>query len=1089
MTLPPVRHGRIALACLLLASAGASAAPLSLSQVPPSASGREPAPNVLLTIDDSASMAGSIGGGDSRRKINLLKESLRAVFGTGGSNSGQIPDGRVRLAWQTLNGSVSGTGTLTPGAANTMKSFTGTHRTNFESFIRDLSTPWSTPTLAAMRRADAYARTTGTNSPWADVPGTAQSTPFLACRRMYHLLLTDGVWNSQTSADTVGASEGDSVTQTLGDGTTTYDINSAQSRVYWDNFGKDGGISTVADFAFRSWANDLQPGMANSVRPLIRKSGAETYTTSTCLANSACLATQEFWNPRNNPATWQHMVLHTIGFGIEASGWSRNAGVVPEPWNINNPSKDTYGGDLPRVIQGELKWPNVVGIAYREIDMWHAAINGRGKFYPVTTANGLTDAFTELLDNVIQDTSQPATSIATNSSRLRAGTTSYIAGYDSARSAGSLSARSLDAATGQVSASSAWDAAALLNAPTDAALASRLVLSANAAGGILYKWSELPAAMKTPMNRTSANVVDNKGEDRVDYIRGARGKEQSKGGGFRDRDSRLGTIVNSAIWYTEGATGGASSSAYASFRGTIGTRPPMLYVGANDGMLHGFDAATGQEKFAYIPRGIAEGPLRKLTDTDYSHQYMVDGSPFTGDALTGDATKTWKTVLVGSLGAGGRGYFVLDVTDPATFTTTMSTTAAAGFVLVDTTANTDVDIGHIVSPPAVDDASANRSRQIVKLNDGRWAVVMGNGVNSTNEAPVLLIQYLDGDRSLLKLSPCTQPIATTACSFKGNNGLATPRLVDLDGNGVPDVAYAGDLQGNVWKFNLGSTTSGEWTLAFSGMPLFSARRSPPAQPTTTVPQPITSAPYVVPHPAGGVMVVIGTGQNLTDADRTSTDPQSLYSLWDPSTSAGAAGAVTLTDAAAINTPAAPALTRLVRQTYNATPAADGDLSYFSSSNNAVNYGSVDSSGNLLVRGWYLDWPVSGQRVLEAARVFAGQKILVGSMVPGSGSGSSSSATNETCSAGATADRRFVSVLSVFVGGVPAVSPYSISTTITNHAAMTMVENTKGPTAVVRTDAKVKLVQGSCPAGQACSARDLTPGTTLGMRANWRQILR
>jgi type IV pilus assembly protein PilY1 len=357
-------------------------------------------------------------------------------------------------------------------------------------------------------------------------------------------------------------------------------------------------------------------------------------------------------------------------------------------------------------------------------------------------------------------------------------------------------------------------------------------------------------------------------------------------------------------------------------------------------------------------------------------------------------------------------------------------------------------------------------------------------VNSTNEAPVLLIQYLDGDRALLKLSPCTQPIATNPCSFKGSNGLATPQLVDLDGNGVPDVAYAGDLQGNVWKFDLGSTKSGEWKVGFSGQPMFAARRSPPAAP---VPQPITSAPYVVPHPAGGVMVVVGTGRNLTDADRTSIDLQSLYGLWDPSTFAKGTGGVTLTDAAAINTPQSPGLDRLVQQTYNAKPTVGDDPSYFSSSNEGVNYGSVDASGTRLVRGWYLDWPVSGQRVLEAARVFAGQKILVGSMVPNSST--SPSATTETCSPVATSDRRFISVLNVFTGGVPAVSPYDISANIDNRAAMTMVESKKGPTAILRTDAKVKLVQGSCPPGQACRPRDLTLGTTQGMRANWRQILR
>ena len=168
--------------------------------------------------------------------------------------------------------------------------------------------------------------------------------------------------------------------------------------------------------------------------------------------------------------------------------------------------------------------------------------------------------------------------------------------------------------------------------------------------------------------------------------------------------------------------------------------------------------AGGKELLAYIPQGIAQGNLRKLTDTTYSHQYYVDGSPFTGDAYIGTTPK-WTTVLVGSLGAGGKGYFVLDVTDPSKFTNTN----AASLVLLDTTATTDADIGNIVTPPVIDDANTGKSRQIVRMNNGRWAAVMGNGVNSTNEAAVLLIQYLDGDKALKKVSPCGNPIATTNC--------------------------------------------------------------------------------------------------------------------------------------------------------------------------------------------------------------------------------------------------------------------------------------------------------------------------------------
>lgn len=1089
MTAPPDRIRPIALACLLLlAGGGPAAAPLDLSQKPPVASGQEPPPNVLLTIDDSGSMSSALGGGNSTKKMDLLKNSLRAVFGNGQGNKGEVPDGRIRLAWQTLNGTVSGTGSLSAGGTNTMRSFEGAHRQAFETFVANVYPSGGTPTLAAMRRADTYARTTGQHSPWADVPGTVQDTttkPFNTCRRMYHLLLTDGGWNTTTASDTVGATQGDSVSQTLGDGTTAYSITSDQTLVYRDNAGMNGGISTVADFAFRSWANDLQPAMANSVRPLIRKPGTETFSTDKCVTAKNCKITQEFWNPRNNPATWQHMVTYTIGFGSGAADWNRSSGVVPEPWNINNPTNDTLGGDLPRVIQGELTWPNVVSsTSYREIDMWHAAINGRGKFYPVTTATGLTAAFQEILDNVIDDTSQPTTSIAVNSGRLRAGTLAYIAGFTNQKFAGTLAARAVDKDSGEIAAADTWNAAALLDARTDTDIASRFVLSAQGFGttptkeasvGVAYRQlGDLTADMKAPINKDRDGANDNRGQDRIDYIRGVRSKEASKTGGvFRDRTSRLGSLVNSAVWYTARPAGVTADAGYATFAASRATRPAMLYVGANDGMLHGFDAATGVERIAYIPRGIAEGPLRQLTDPQHEHRYMVDGSPFTGDALAtvgSETTAAWRTVLVGTTGAGSRGYFVLDVSAPDSAFTNAN---AANLVLVDRTATADRDIGHIVSPPAVDGADASRSRQIVKLNDGRWAVVMGNGVNSLNEAPVLLVQYLDGGRELVTLSPCKKPIATEPCSHKGDNGLATPRLVDLDGDDVPDVAYAGDLKGNVWKFDLGSKNTTDWKVSFAGAPLFSAKHS-------TVAQPITAPPYVVPHPAGGLMIVVGTGRNLTDADRTSAAVQSLYGLWDISTyTRVAGGGVTLKDASTITA------SQLVSQTYNATAVQDGGALYYSSSSNAVNYASVDSQGNRLVRGWTLNWPVTGQRVLESARPFAGQKILVGSMVPRS----VSSGPSGICTVSTSPDRRFHSVLNVFTGAVPATSPFSVSAGVVNASALTMVEGAGGPTAIVRTDSKIKQLPSSCPPGQACAARDLLPGQTVGVRASWRQILR
>ena len=1136
MTKPLFRQRPVALACLLLVSTPAAwPAPLVLSTVPAGAGAMEPAPNVILTIDDSGSMAWDLTNDldtGNNRKIDLLKSSLIATFGNGSANSGIIPDGRIRLAWQAMhnNGGASGAGSLTPGATNAMRPFSGSHRSNFNTFVTGIKAKNGTPTLDMMKNVYSYARTPeGTNSPWADVPGTAQNTstnPYLSCRRMYHILLTDGAWNSQDDSDKV--SKGDSTTQTLGDGVTSYSVTANATRIYRDAFGDTNSskASTLSDYAFRNWASDMQDGtggtssMANSVRPLIKKSGNEVFSTPTCSAAGTCVTTPEYWNPRNDPATWQHVVQYTIGFGLgtvnwpfrkssgstvyytdttqynnsNASGWSSppkalaNAGDIsgratPVDWDTNNPGNDTYGGDLPRIVQGELAWPDVYSYDtspndaqqdMRAIELWHAAINGRGRFYPVKTAAGLTAAFTDIIGTVIKDTSVPLVSIAADSGFLRAGMSAYVAGYSAVRYSGALAARAVDASTGAIQGTETWNAANLLDGLSAAQLANRVVLSANNGSGIVFKtYSSLPAAMQTPLNKNSGGTVDNNGQKRVDYVRGDRSNEQAAGGIFRDRDSRLGDIVNSSVWYT-GRPGGSSSAAgFGSFASAYANRTPMLYVGANDGMLHGFAADTGVEKLAYIPQGLAQGTLRNLTDSSYNHLYYVDGQPFTGDAYLSNAS-AWKTVLVGSSGLGGKGWFVLDVTDPGAFTEAN----ASNLVLADTSASTDADFGHIVSPPVMDDSIANKSRQIVKLNNGRWAAVMGNGVNSANEAPVLIVQYLDGDKSVRKLSPCVQPIASNACSFKGSNGLSAPALVDLNGDGTADVAYAGDLQGQLWKFNLSGSSDTSWGAAFGGQPYFVAKRS-------GVAQPITTAPFWMAHPSGGLMIAFGTGRNLTDADQSSTAQQSLYAVWDTSTFSVSGGTLSLTDAAVVNTPASPALSKLVQQSYNGTPVASDGSNYYASSSNTVNYASVDANGNRQVFGWYLDWPMSGQRVLSNIRAFAGQKILVQSTIP---KAASVNANGESCSPAATAARNFTSVLNLFTGAVPAASPFSYTINVAGNPNLTMVETPAGQSALLRSDTRIKQLNSNCPVGQVCNARDLSPGATLGARANWRQIL-
>lgn len=1083
------------------------AAPLALSQAPAGKGGREPAPNVIVTVDDSASMSESISAADKTKKMTLLKNSLRAVFGSGTSNSGIIPDGRIRLAWQAMhnNGKAPDAGSLQASKTNSIASFQGQHRQDFETFVASLTPKSGTPSLEMMRNVFNYASTSGVNSIWANNPGNA-NTEYLSCRRTYHVFMSDGGWKDQDNATDRVSSKGDSATTTLPDG-TSYNTASNTTRVYRDSYGdaQRNSAGTFSDWAFKSWATDLQTNLTNNVKTLIRKEGTERYSTSTCTAANNCFDIPEYWNPRNNPATWQHVSTYTIGFGADAISWPYrkpdgsysnstaaadiSSRTTPANWSYNNTAGDNYGGDLPRLIQGELVWPDVEAsnedfddaiLSKRTVDLWHGAINSRGKYYPVTTADGLTNAFRDIIDTVVADTESSLVSIATSSSYLRSGLSAYIAGYDPTKYSGALAARPIDAVTGTIQSTATWNAATALDALTSTELSNRFIATYNGSSGISWSsYNTLPTAVQTRLNQNSSGTADSKGSQRFDYIRGVRTNEQANGGTLRNRDSRLGDIVNSNIWYTGKPASGYNFSNYNVFRGTgtngKGNRTPMLYVGANDGMLHGFEASTGAEKLAYIPYAIATGNLRALTDTGYSHQYYVDGSPFTGDAYLSDgSTSNWKTLLVGTLGAGGKGYFVLDVTDPANFTSSN----VSNLVITDTTASNDADMGYITSPPVADSVNANLTQQIVRLNNGRWATILGNGVNSSNEAPVLLIQYLDGDKSIKKLSPCTQPIASNTCTFKGSNGLSSPMPVDLNGDGVVDVVYAGDIQGNMWKFNLGTTDAVNWTTAFSSQPLFVAKRS-------NVAQPITTAPFWAAHPNGGVMLAFGTGQNLTDADRTNNAVQSYFGIWDNSAFASnTAGGVTITDASTtINTTSSPALTKLQQQTINSTPVADtGGTNYYNSTSNIFTYGT----GTGQKMGWYLDWPLSGQRVLTNTRTFSGQKILIQTTIPKAGDIS----TTETCSGSPRDEHSYQSVLNLFYGTRPDQPPFIYLNSQGNNAVAnaTMVETGAGDTAFLRTDGNPKLLSSNCAVGSTCAATTFITGKSVGLRASWRQVL-
>lgn len=1003
------RYGLMAAASLVGAAHGQT---INFAQAPAGASAREPAPNIIVSVDDSGSM-GAAG-------MATLKAALTSTFSVE-----NVADGRVRLAWQSMNTCMAiSTNGATPancGAYNGIASLEGQHRTNFLNWVVNNlpATPPNsnlTPSHQMMQRAGEYLRTTGQYSPYRSQPGSSTNNTELSCRKSFNIFMTDGAWNTYQQSPyldgngiSVGGGNADNIAKVFPDG-TQYTPETAQTRVYSDPWGIPT-LSTLSDVAFHYWSTDLQPTLTNNVRPSINWSGTETVG-GTIL--------QQYWNPRNNVANWQNMTTYSIGFNSLATTWLGSptytvangmyggpgyVGVVNGTQEWTSPlcsavaaNPDNVGGNTPCDVN--TRW-NARG-NYRSSELWHMALNSRGKFVPAPNAQSLVTAFRTILDDILAQSSRPLVSVATSSSRATAGNLAFVAGYDSAANwSGTLGAYAIDSTSGRPATVPTWQAHTLLDARSNTDVNSnRVVLTFDGAQGRGFRWDNLTSAQQMAM-RGSNSVPIGTGTARVNYLRGDRSLEGSNGGYMRTRSSRLGDIVNSNIWHLGKPSRQAlDMPGHLAFRNTMANRTPTVFVGANDGMLHAFNARTGQEVMAYVPAGLfgteASSPLRELTQSSYSHRYYVDGHPFTGDvniaAHTGGID--WRTLLVGTLGAGGRGYFVLDVTNPANFVDPGTGTSAV--VRLDTTVNTHADIGHVFAPPVMDDLTRTRSEQIVRVNDsqagGRWAVILGNGYNSANNRPVLIVQYLDGSMGRVMI-PAMAANGTA-------NGLGAPRPVDLNGDGKVDIVYAGDLQGNLWKFDLKSNNSSNWTVGFSGSPLFVAR-DPQGNG-----QPITSAPFwqVGPNNLGGVQVLFGTGANMSTSDPGSTQVQTIYSLWDNSTySWSSSTTVTGTDGTVIT---GSRNTALVEQTQ--TSAASNGRT-FGTSATSVTYSRVLASAR---RGWFFDLPVARERVLTHPMAFEGQIVVVNSVVP------ASSAIGETCDLTSTRNSGYINAFNIYSGNPP-----------------------------------------------------------------------
>ena len=730
--------------------------------------------------------------------------------------------------------------------------------------------------------------------PTADDPMTA------SCQPNFAILSTDGYWNKEGGQDLAGAAMGNQ-----------------------DNV--DSGYSTRASGAFDgallsgTTASETVTGGAGTLADVAM------YYYKTDLRTSGSFATNNVPVTNKDSNAAQHMVTFTLGLGLDGE------------LTYRSDYETASTGDFASIKAGLKNWPSPRGDTPSALDdLWHAAVNGRGSFFSARDPDTLSTALTETLSGLQTRIGAGAAAATSNLQPVAGDNFAFTAQYQTSDWIGDLKAKTIDLSSGIVSAVTLWSASSLLNLqahtsrniftydPSDTAGNLMKHLCWPLAGGSTCgDGSGLTLAEQAYFNPTQlaqypaisadpGKLATVSAEKVLNFFRGERTYEDSGGGAasdlFRLRDSILGDIINAQPAYVKKSPFLYGDAGYAAFQSNTNSRRGTVYAAANDGYLHAFETdvnnnpyfqtagigtditsddtfqgnntGNGVERWAYVP-GIVLPNTYRLANKPYSHRYLTDGSPQVGDicvtsscGLPPTATATssdWRTILVAGLNSGGIGYYALDVTDPL---------AGGVKVLWEFTNRgvcyTDIEI-------AVGDKTSDchlglsyGNPIIAKRNsDGKWVVVVTSGYNNT-------VSGGDGKGYLYILEAHTGKILNrlttgvgTAASPSGLakiNGWATNANID---NTVLAV-YGGDLEGNLWRFQLDSTAAG-----YLGVVRVATVTS-----AGGVAQPITVKPELgpVPNQPSDRMILFGTGKFLENADKTDTSDQTIYALKDvPST--------------------------------------------------------------------------------------------------------------------------------------------------------------------------------------------------------------
>ncbi len=773
-----------------------------------------------------------------------------------------------------------------------------------------------------------------------------------SCQQNFTIMSTDGYWNTADETSSYGPKG------LTGSNVGNLDGGSTPRPMYE---GPTAVSNSLADIAKYYYDTDLRTSTLGNC------TGALGGSIDVCDNNVFVSSTD------NN--TQQHMTTFTLGLGVD--------GVLDFSSDYTTIKKDTPTTTYPAPTNGSMdyynlingygsptvNWPNPQtssssnSVVERIDDLWHAAVNGHGVYFSASDPDSIYAGFQTALAAIQSRVGAGAAAATSTLNPVAGDNQAFVASYTTVKWTGNLEARSIDTTTGAVSQSAIWCAEDVVASALGATACSgtmaskvgpssdsRTIYMKSGASLQAFNYANLVTAglsgyfdsgyLSSRLSQwgslTSPQQTLAAGANLVNYLRGQYGyddRSTNTDGLYRFREAVLGDATESKPAYVGKPTFSYADPGYSAFVTAKASRSGVVYLGTNDGMMHAFQSSNGNELWAYVPTMVIPN-LWKLADENYSvqHANYVNGSAVISDICSANctdaATAVWKTILVGGLNGGGRGYFALDITDPA-----------SPALLWEFSASNDSDLGYSFGNPV-----------ITKKSDGTWVVLLTSGYdNGTISGDGVTNNAIAGNGQgyLYVLNANSgaliSKIGTGVGSAATPSGLA--RIAGWADNSITNntatYVYGADLQGNVWRFDINAPAV-PGTNPFKLATLYSDAGGSVAQPVTVRPE--------LGNVNGKRVVYVGTGKYLETSDLSTTQLQTLYAILDDD---------------ATTTLVNPR-TSLTQQTLTTSGAQR------TASNNAVDW----STG----RGWFVDFPDVGERQNVDGKLESGT-LLVPTTVP------------------------------------------------------------------------------------------------------------